>query len=307
MILVTAANGNVARQVIPILARAGLKVRGLRARSGNEKALVDLGVSEVVIGDIRDPATIRSAMNGVQSVFHVCPGGLAYWETEIGYSIIDAAIAEGVEHVVMSTLMHPIITALLQHRTKRDVEERLISSPVNWTILQPADYMQTLVPPSTFSTGVLPVAYGLGQRHSAVDLMDVAEVVCKVLVEGKPHFWARYELCGLPQAFDADVLAETASKVCGRSVAVQPVSGPEYMRIWAREEGPPIGSAHGLEDPAGRDFARRVLVAIADWYSTHDYVGNPNILTWLLGRQPTSLEEYLHRLYRQVHSAEAPC
>lgn len=293
MILVTAANGNVARQLIPQLKAAGANVRAHRATAGKDEELLALGAQEVVIGDIRDPAVIERAVEGVEKILHICPGGLAYWEREIGYAIIKAAIAAKVEHVVFSTLLHPIISDLLQHQTKRDVEERLVSSPVNWTILQPCDYMQTLVPPSTFATGELPVAYGLGRRHSTVDLRDVAEVATKVLLEGTPHYFARYELCGLPQAFDADELADMVAQVCGRPVRVKSVSGPAFMRIWAQEDGPPIGSAHGLDDPDGRAFARRVLVAIEDWYGSHDYLGNPNVLTWLLGRKPRSINDYL--------------
>ena len=301
MILITAGSGNLARQLIPKLAEAGMQVRGLRATPGSEQQLLDIGASEVMIGDIRDPATIRRAMKGVKAVFHVCPGGLAYWEREIGYSVIEAAIEENVEHVVVSTLLHPIITSLLQHETKRDVEERLVSSRVNWTILQPSDYMQTLVPPSTFASGELPISYSIDTRQTAVDLADVAEVAVKVLKEGKPHYFARYELCGLPQSFNGHELAAIASKVCGREIKLKPVSGTEYMRVWAKEEGPPIGSAHGLEDdPNAREFARRVLIAINDWYGKHDYMGNSNVLSWLLGRPPTSLEQYLARLYESV-------
>ena len=301
MILVTAANGNVARQVIPQLAAAGLRIRGLRATPGSAPQMRALGVTDPVIGDIRDPALIARAMQGVSAVFHVCPGGLAFWEREIGFSVINSAMRESVGHVVMSSLMHPIITGLLQHETKRDVEERLVSSPLNWTILQPCDYMQTLVPPSTFRTGELPISYGFTTRHSIVDLADVAEVARKVLIEGKPHYWARYELCGLPQSINGEELAATASRVCGREIKLKPVTGPEYMRIWAAEEGPPIGSAHGLEDPEGRAFARRVLVAIEQWYGEHNYVGNPNVLIWLLGRKPGTLEGYLARLYASVN------
>lgn len=297
MILVTAANGNVARQLIPQLHAAGAAVRAHRASAGKDEALLALGAAEVVTGDIRDPAVIARAVDGVEKILHICPGGLAYWEREIGFSIIDAAIKANVEHVVFSTLLHPIISDLLQHQTKRDVEERLVSSPVNWTILQPCDYMQTLVPPSTYETGELPVAYGLGRRHSTVDLRDVAEAATKVLLEGQPHYFARYELCGLPQAYDATELAATIARVCGRPVTVKSVSGPAFMRIWANEDGPPIGSAHGLDDPAGRDFARKVLVAIEDWYGSHDYLGNPNVLTWLLGRKPRSVEDYLRDHY----------
>jgi uncharacterized protein YbjT (DUF2867 family) len=298
MILVTAANGNVARHVIPRLKAAGLPIRGLRATPGTEPAMRALGVTDPIIGDIRDPATIARAMQGVAAVFHVCPGGLAYWERDIGFSVIDSALKEGVSHVVMSSLLHPIITGLLQHQTKRDVEERLVSCALNWTILQPCDYMQTLVPPSTFRTGELPISYGHTTRHSTVDLADVAEVALKVLAEGKPHYWARYELCGLPQSINGEELAEIASRVSGRPVQLKPVSGPEYMRIWAAEDGPPIGSAHGLEDKQGRAYARQVLIAIEQWYGAHNYVGNPKVLTWLLGRPPTTVEQYLTRLFQ---------
>jgi hypothetical protein len=36
-----------------------------------------------------------------------------------------------------------------------------------------------------------------------------------------------------------------------------------------------------------------VLRAITARYSSHDFVGNPNVLTWLLGRPPTTFEAYL--------------
>lgn len=299
-ILMTAANGNLARQVIPLLVSEGHAVRAMRARPGTEAELLSQGVSEVTIGDIRNADDLAVAINGVDAIFHVCPGGLAYWERAIAADIIRLAEQNGIGHVVFSTLLHPIISSLLQHASKRDAEEMLVSSRLKWTILQPCDYMQTLVPPSTFRTGELPVAYEHEQRHSVVDLRDVAEVAAKVLREGKPHHFARYELCGLPQSIDARELADTIATVCGRPIAVKPVTGPEFMRIWAAEDGPPIGSAHGLDDPTGRAFARDVLVAIEDWYGKHDYMGNANVLRWLLGREPRSVEDYVRSIYAGV-------
>jgi hypothetical protein len=35
------------------------------------------------------------------------------------------------------------------------------------------------------------------------------------------------------------------------------------------------------------------LRAISARYSSHDFVGNPNVLTWLLGRPPTTFESYV--------------
>ena len=37
----------------------------------------------------------------------------------------------------------------------------------------------------------------------------------------------------------------------------------------------------------------RVFTALRDWDSQHDFVGNPNVLTMLLGAKPRTLEEFI--------------
>ena len=41
----------------------------------------------------------------------------------------------------------------------------------------------------------------------------------------------------------------------------------------------------------------RVLRSISARYSRHDFIGNPNVLTWLLRRPPTSFESYFRHQY----------
>jgi hypothetical protein len=36
----------------------------------------------------------------------------------------------------------------------------------------------------------------------------------------------------------------------------------------------------------------RLLRAISDRYSSHDFIGDPDVLTWLFGRRPTTFEEF---------------
>ena len=72
MILVTAAYGNQGQRLIPLLARAGKKVRAMRA-SGDLEALRVLGAAEAIHGDASDPATLARAMEGVETVYHVGP------------------------------------------------------------------------------------------------------------------------------------------------------------------------------------------------------------------------------------------
>jgi hypothetical protein len=55
-----------------------------------------------------------------------------------------------------------------------------------------------------------------------------------------------------------------------------------YLRAW-------VGDA----DPQQVTHQARVLRAITARYSSHDFVGNPNVLTWLLGRPPTTFKTYV--------------
>ena len=294
MILVMAAAGNQGRRLIPRLAAAGVAVRALRRSADGADELKDLGASEVVIGDMRSPETLEQAMEGVQSVYHLCPGGEHLWERDTGRAVIEAAGRAGVGHLVYSSVLHPIISSLVQHETKRDVEEHLVESGLNFTILQPADYMQFIVHPSTFASGELTMAWSIDTRQSVVDLADVAEAAAKVLLEGEPHFGARYELAA-PGWFTGEDIAEIVSRVTGRPTRLVRMSVEEFVTQQSAQH-----LRSGRDDPdrqRGFEFQMRVLRALGSWYSRHDFLGNPNVLGWLLGRVPTTLEAWVRSEY----------
>jgi uncharacterized protein YbjT (DUF2867 family) len=302
MILVTAAGGHQGVRLIPALAEAGAEVRALRASEGGRDELLALGAAEVVVGDMRDPSVLRAAMAGADVVYHICPGGAHLWEREMGFAVIDAAIAARVRHLVYSSVLHAIVTELLQHATKRDVEERLVSSPINFTILQPADYMQFLVKPSTYETGELVMAWSIDTRQSAIDLDDLAIVAAKVLLEGEPHFGATYELAA-PGCFDGHELAATIARVIGREVALRRLSIDEFVAATAEDHLRAVNA--DPENEAGAAFQMQVLRALGTWYERHDFVGNPNVLEMLLGRTPTTLEEFIAKDYARVAGSAA--
>jgi uncharacterized protein YbjT (DUF2867 family) len=302
MILVTAAGGHQGVRLIPALAEAGAEVRALRASEGGRDELLALGASEVVIGDMRDSSVLRAAMAGIDAVYHVCPGGAHLWEREMGFAAIDAAIATGVRHFVYSSVLHPIVTDLLQHETKRDVEERLVSSPINFTILQPADYMQFLVPPPTYETGELVMAWSIDTRQSAIDLDDLAIVAAKVLTEGERHYGATYELAA-PGCFDGHELAATIARVTGLDITLRPISIEEFVAATAVDNLRAVNADPDNEH--GIAFQMQVLRALGRWYERHDFVGNPNVLAMLLGRTPTTLEQFVAKDYARVSGSPA--
>ncbi len=284
MILVTAAHGNQGRLLVPKLLEAGQAVRACVRSHASADQLRALGVYDVVVGDISEPEVIARAVRGVRKVYHVGPT-LHPREREMGLTLIDAARAVGVEHLVFSSVLHAISTALVQHEIKRDVEERLVSSGLEFTILQPTNYMLPLKLKPVFERGVFELSWSLQRRQSLVDLGDVTDVAATVLTEGERHFGATYELVG-PGRYTAHELGEIMSRVTGRPIAVREIDADTYLKAWV-----------GDGDPAQFSHQVRVLRAISAHYSAHDFVGNPNVLHWLLRRPPTSFESYFRHQY----------
>ncbi|WP_426517492.1 SDR family oxidoreductase [Diaminobutyricibacter sp. McL0618] len=282
MILVTAANGNQGRMLVPKLIAAGEPVRALVQSEASAAHLRALGVDDVLVGDAADPRLIAQAVDGIRAIYHVGPT-LHPDERGMGFAIIDAARAAGVEHFVFSSVLHSIVTDLVQHEIKRDVEERLLSSDLEFTILQPSNFMLPLKLRPAFERGVFELSWSLDRRQSLVDLDDVTDVAVMTLSDPERHAGATYELVA-PGRFTAFELRDVIAGVMGRSIDVREIDADTYARAWL-----------GERDPADAPHQLAVLRSISARYSAHDFIGNPNVLTWLLGRQPTSYETFVTR------------
>ncbi len=288
MILVTAANGNQGRRLIPKLLEAGRIVRACVATQTSAEHLQALGVADVVVGDLSDPAVLARAVSGVDKIYHVGPT-IHPREREMGFGVVDAARAAGVAHVVFSSVLHAITSELVQHEIKRDIEEHLLDSGLEFTILQPANYMLPLKLHPVFERGVFELSWSLERRQSLVDLGDVADVAAMVLADSARHVGATYELVAQGR-YTAHELGTIISAELGRQVQVNEIDADTYLKAW-------VGEA----DPASVSHQVGVLRAITTRYSNHDFVGNPNVLTWLLGRQPTTFAEFVraqHQAFR---------
>jgi uncharacterized protein YbjT (DUF2867 family) len=292
MILVTAAFGNQGRLLVPKLLDAGQSVRACVRSDASAQALRALGVHDVVVGDISEPVTMKRAVRGVDKVYHVGPTAHSR-ERDMGFAIIDAARAEGVRHFVLSSVLHAITTDLIQHEIKRDIEERLLSSSLEFTILQPSNYMLPWRLRPAFDRGVFELAWSLDRRQSMVDLGDVTDVVRIVLTDSEQHAGATYELVG-PGRYTAHELGAIIAGVLQRPIEVRQIDSDTFLRGW-----------FGDADPAQFPHESKVLRAILARYSSHDFVGNPNVLTWLLQRPPTTFEDFVRGQYAISTRAQA--
>ncbi len=280
MILVTAANGNQGRQLVPRLLAAGHAVRASVRSEESAEALRAVGVTDVVVGDLAESDVLARAVRGVEKIYHV-GATLSPSERAIGFAIVDAARAEGVQHFVMSSVLHAILTDLVQHEIKRDIEEHLLSSGLEFTILQPANYMLAHRLKPAFERGVFELSWSLERRQSLVDVGDVAEVAAIVLGDTARHAGATYELAS-PGRYTAHDLGAIISAVIDRPIEVREIDTDTFAKRM-------LGDA----DPSSKTYELTAMRAITARYSAHDFVGNPNVLTWLLGRTPTTFEDWV--------------
>jgi len=99
MILITGAAGKTGKAVIQALSKRNVSVRALVHRPDQVDAMRRLGVQEIIVGDMRSPASMQRACRGVHSIYHICPN-VSPDEQAIGQTVLTAAQDSGVRHMV---------------------------------------------------------------------------------------------------------------------------------------------------------------------------------------------------------------
>jgi len=287
MILITGAAGKTGKAIVRHLADKNTPLRAFVLRASQIADVEALGASEVIVGDLQDAEIIRKALNGVESVYHICPN-VHPDEISIGKKVIDAAAEAGIRHFVYHSVLHPQVEDMPHHWKKMRVEEHLFTAGLPFTILQPAAYMQNILVnwDQITRTGEYTVPYAVESRTSMVDLEDVAQVAKMVLLdkhtdESQPaHMGATYELVGTPPLAQSEVAA-ILSEHLGHAVVAKRVS----IDTWKRS-----ARSSGLSE-----YKVDTLVKMFTYYERYGFSGNTYILGWLLGRDATSFDAFVKR------------
>ena len=287
-ILVTGAAGKTGRAVIRALLSRDVAVHALVRRAKQQRAVTRLGAVRVLAGDLRSRETVMEAVAGAGAVYHICPN-MHPDEVGIGRRLISAALSAGVGHIAYHSVLHPQVEAMPHHWAKLRVEELLFEARIGYTILQPAPYMQNVLGQwrSVAGQGTYRVPYALDTRVAMVDLEDVAAVAARVLTESG-HAGATYELCG-PDLPDQREIAEALGRGLGREVRAETVP---------RREWSAAARASGLGD-----YPVETLLDMFRYYERSGMAGAPRVLGCLLGRAPTSFDEFVARTVAQPPEA----
>jgi uncharacterized protein YbjT (DUF2867 family) len=281
MILITGAGGKTGKTLIKALSKEE-SLCAFVYREERIPVMKSLGAEKVIVGDMRDEASMRAAMEGVRAVYHVSPN-MSPDEGVIGKSVIGAARKAAVEHIVYHSVLHPQTEKMTHHWQKLRVEELILESGLPFTILQPAPYMQNFLAgwQSIVQAGVLRVPYSVNSKFSFVDLEDIAEAGKIVLTEPN-HVNATYELAGTLPMSHVQV-AETFSRMLNRDVRAE----TENINDWKMRTG------------KMSEYAIENLIRMFEYYDKWGLVGTPNVLRWILMREPASLETFVERSLRE--------
>src|SRR5215211_1994970 len=98
MLLITGAGGKTGKAIVKALANAESVCAFVHHREQGS-VLRSFGTEKVIVGDMRDEAAIRLALQDVSAVYHICPN-MCPDEVRIGKMMIAAAAEAEVEHFV---------------------------------------------------------------------------------------------------------------------------------------------------------------------------------------------------------------
>jgi uncharacterized protein YbjT (DUF2867 family) len=144
-VLAVGAAGPSAGLVVPELLKRNVSVRAFVHKQEDEPAVRILGVTDIAVGELSDAAAVAKALEGVDAVFYIAPAVLEN-EAEVGKQFVAASKRAGVRRFVFSSVIHPVLSELVNHADKAPVEEALLDSGLEYVFLDPAIFFQNIAP-----------------------------------------------------------------------------------------------------------------------------------------------------------------
>jgi uncharacterized protein YbjT (DUF2867 family) len=255
--LLVGATGFLGSEIGRLLRASGQHVRAVvRASSNPDKKahLVRQGI-EVVVADLKDPASLAAACAGVTSAVSTATAMLSRSDgdsietvDEAGnLALVDALERASARHVVYVSFPPSDVEFPLQS-AKRKVEQRILKSRLTYTIVQPVNFLEVWLSPMVgfdLMGGRVAVLGDGTKRVNWVSLLDVARF-CAAAASGGRFEGKVVPLAG-PDALSPLEVVRMFEQMTGRSVAVQCLDEPMLSAELAAAPDPIQKSFAGIK------------------------------------------------------------
>ncbi len=299
MILIVGASGRLGGTIAKRLLAQGKAVRLMTRTPSNLVHLKQQG-AEVVSGDLRNPASLLSACEGVEQVLaaaHALTGkgdnNPQTVDDAGNRQLIDTARAAGVKHFVFLSILGASPDAPVEFfRIKYHTEEYLRASGLSFTIIRPSAFMDLwaqLIGLPILEQGKTTI-FGRGNNPiNFVAVEDVARFVCIAFENSR----TRNEVIevGGPENLTLNQVAETFERVSGRQAKKRHIPLP-MMRAMSI-----------LMQPINPALSRQIRLGV--FMDTANLCYDITEMSRTFGVQLTTMEDVAHRFVTSAGSASS--
>ena len=241
MILVAGGSGRLGRRLVQRLRKRGLPVRVL---TRDPARTASLGGVEIAVGDVREPLSLRPAVEGVDVVVSAVhgfagPGNVSprTVDRDGNANLIDAARAAGADVVLMSVLDPTADHPMELFRMKHAAEQHLLVSGVRSTVVAATAFGELWIEllERTARRSGRPLVFGRGNNPiNFVSVDDVAWLVERVIID--PSTRGRTLQIGGPDNLTFNQLAAAIQTRAGRASPPRHVP-PAVLQLMAHTVG----------------------------------------------------------------------
>jgi uncharacterized protein YbjT (DUF2867 family) len=290
LVLVVGGTGKLGSQVIDRLLARGKRVRALVRATSHTGPLAEKGV-ELATGDLLDPSSLRSALDGVDAIVTSAagytghtPGDTIETDRTGNFNLINAAAGVGVRRFVFTSILTCDQTPRIPHFwAKKLAEDALAERGVPFVSLRPGAFVDDfgMWGGDGFSAGRITTMGDSTVPFTRVYTPDLADNLAAA-VDVDVSTGERIDI-GWDRPLSARELAEIAGRILGRNLEVVEVDPAQ------------------IQFPGMSDEARADLVAMFDYFRSGRYVANTQRQAEVFGSVPVAEETMRRRLAALGH------
>ncbi|MBM0742650.1 SDR family oxidoreductase [Phormidium sp. CLA17] len=225
-LLVVGATGTLGRQIARRALDEGYEVRCL-VRSQKKAAFLREWGAELVPGDLCNPETLPSALEGISAVINAATAratdslSIRQVDWQGSVNLIQAAKTANIDRFIYLSILdaekYPEVPLL---EIKRCVEQYLAESGLNYTILRPCGFLQGLIGQYAIPLleGQSIWVMGTASPTAYMDTQDIAKFAIQALKVPETANKS-FPVVG-PRAWSADELIQLCEKLSGRDAKI---------------------------------------------------------------------------------------